>query len=78
MSFRDIKWIYYMLPPRSCFTSDKSYYDYVAGMKCEECGADLDEGDVIGLIPHIKPVGDSTIVIDARITHRSCYEKRRH
>jgi len=47
-------------------------------MKCEECGADLDEGDVIGLIPHIKPVGDSTIVIDARITHRSCYEKRRH
>lgn len=73
----DITWLYYMLPPRSCFTSDKSYNDYVAGMKCEECGADLVEGDAIGLVPHIKPVGDSTILVGNRIIHRSCYEKRR-
>lgn len=74
----DITWQYYKQPARLCFISDKSYNEYVAGMKCEECGADLVEGDVIGLVPHIEPVGDSTIFVETRITHRSCYEKRRH
>ena len=52
------------------FASVERYNAYLELMKCEECGQDLQNNDMITLVPHSTDKGER--VVEARIVHEEC------
>lgn len=74
-----INWFQWFKPAREHFHSWENYENYMKLMKCEECGEDLQDGDLIGLVPYEKYLTtspDSPRTVKARIVHKKCYDSK--